>query len=304
MSVQAAYLGVILIWSTTPLAIQWSGQEVGFLFGVTARMAIGVTVAVLLLLVLRLQLPRDRRALQTYLASGLGIFGAMFCVYWAAQFIPSGWISVLFGLAPIVTSLLARRFLGEQPMTLVRFAGLLLAVGGLSWIFLGGSELAPGAGYGVAGVLASVLLYSASSVAVKRIGAPVPAMAVTTGGLLVASPLFLLAYLLSGGSIPQAVSPRTGLAIVYLGLVGSVAGFLMYYYVLKHVEATKVALLTLVTPVLALLLGNLLNDEPLTGTVLAGTAAILTGLLLFQLGADISGRLRRLLPARQGSPPG
>ena len=44
MSVPAAYIGIILIWSTTPLAIQWSGTEVGYLFGITSRMSLGVIV--------------------------------------------------------------------------------------------------------------------------------------------------------------------------------------------------------------------------------------------------------------------
>ena len=42
MSVPAAYLGVIIIWSTTPLAIKWSGDDVGFQFGVAARMLVGL----------------------------------------------------------------------------------------------------------------------------------------------------------------------------------------------------------------------------------------------------------------------
>lgn len=38
MSVSAAYLGVILIWITTPLAINWCAAGSHFLFAVTARM--------------------------------------------------------------------------------------------------------------------------------------------------------------------------------------------------------------------------------------------------------------------------
>lgn len=44
MSVPAAYLAVILIWSTTPLAVKWSGEGPGFLFGALGRMALGVLV--------------------------------------------------------------------------------------------------------------------------------------------------------------------------------------------------------------------------------------------------------------------
>jgi drug/metabolite transporter (DMT)-like permease len=80
------------------------------------------------------------------------------------------------------------------------------------------------------------------------------------------------------------VPPRALLAIVYLGMIGSVLGFALYYYVLRHVEATRVALITLITPVLALLLGNLLNGEVLQFETVLGTAAILGGLLLFEYG--------------------
>ena len=44
MSVPAAFLAVVLIWSTTPLAIQWSSEGGGFLFGVASRMLLGVLV--------------------------------------------------------------------------------------------------------------------------------------------------------------------------------------------------------------------------------------------------------------------
>ena len=42
MRLFAAFFSVILLWSTTPLAIKWSGEGPGFLFGVTGRMVIGL----------------------------------------------------------------------------------------------------------------------------------------------------------------------------------------------------------------------------------------------------------------------
>lgn len=292
MTVPAAFIGVILIWSTTPLAIKWSGEEAGFLFGVTTRMLIGAALCVLLAAALRIPLPLYPRARHTYLAAGLGIFLAMSAVYWGAQFIPSGWVAVVFGLAPIVTGVIAYRWLAE-PFTFGRLGGMLLGLLGLTVVFLGSQRAGPQASLGVVGVLLSVVAHSASSVAVKRIGAPVPAFAVTTGGLLVAVPLFLLSYLLSGKPLPATVSPRTGWSIVYLGLLGSVVGFALYYYVLKHVEATRVALLTLVTPLLALAVGYALNDESVPPELGTGTAIILSGLLLFEFGDRALARLTR-----------
>ncbi|MDY6979273.1 MAG: EamA family transporter, partial [Pseudomonadota bacterium] len=75
MSVPTAYIGVVLIWSTTPLAIKWSGEGAGFLFGVAARMWLGALVCVVLLTLLSRGLPREPAALKSYLAGGIGVFG-------------------------------------------------------------------------------------------------------------------------------------------------------------------------------------------------------------------------------------
>ena len=284
MSIPAAFVAVILIWSTTPLAIQWSGQGGGFLFGVTARMVTGALLCGLVMLVLRVALPLHRDALRTYLAAGLGIFGAMICVYWGAQFIPSGWISVLFGLTPMVTGAFALWWLEEEGFTPFRLLGLVLGLLGLLVMFGSGASLGGQALYGAAAVLASVVLHSLSAVWVKRVGANLPAMAVTGGGLLAAAPAYLACWWLFDGHLPQDLSLRTLGAIGYLALFGSVLGFMLYYYLLRHVEAGKTALATLVTPVLALLLGALLNGEALGWPVWLGTGLVLAGLASHQWG--------------------
>ena len=284
MSVPIAYIGVILIWSTTPLAIQWSGDGVGYLFGITSRMILGVLVGLMVAGLFSVRLPWHAEARRTYLAAGLGLFFAMTSVYWSSQFIPSGWMSVLFGLAPIVTGLFATFLLSEQALNSARLAGMLLGLAGLVSMLLGSQQLGPQAAWGIAGMVFSVTAYSASAVAVKRIGADIPALATTIGGLMVTVPLLVSVYLLTGEPLPAVVPHRALLSIIYLGMIGSVLGFALYYYVLRHVEATRVALITLITPVLALMLGHLLNDEALQIEAMLGTAAILSGLLLFEYG--------------------
>lgn len=171
MSVPVAYIGIILIWSTTPLVIQWSGDGVGYLFGITSRMILGVVV-------------------------GLGLFFAMTSVYWSSQFIPSGWISVLFGLAPVVTGLIATVWLTEQTLNAARIVGMLLGLAGLAIMSLGSQQPGPQATWGIPGMVFSVIAYTVSAVAVKRIGADIPALATTIGGLMVTIPLLVFVYLL------------------------------------------------------------------------------------------------------------
>ncbi|MCU7935213.1 MAG: DMT family transporter [Candidatus Thiodiazotropha sp. (ex Dulcina madagascariensis)] len=284
MSVPAAYLGIVLIWGTTPLAIKWSGEGVGYLFGVTGRMVIGVALALLVLRLIGLRLAWHKQARRTYLAAGLGIFIAMTSVYWSSQFIPSGWISVMFGLSPIVTGLMARVWLQEQGLDLQRLLAVLVALAGLATIFTVGAHLGVNFVLGLGGVLISVTTHSASAVWVKRIDAQLHGLVVATGGLMVAVPLFLLSWFLQGESWPVVIDRRALSAIIYLAIVGSVLGFALYFYVLRYVETTKVALITLVTPVIALLAGQWLNAEQVDGRVWAGTLLIMLGLLGFELG--------------------
>jgi len=104
MSIPAAYIGIILIWSTTPLAIKWSGESAGFLAGVSLRMFISVLVCAVIMSFMSRRLQWHRQALKVYFVASIGIFGSMMSVYWGAQFVESGLIAVIFGLTPIVKS--------------------------------------------------------------------------------------------------------------------------------------------------------------------------------------------------------
>jgi len=283
MSVPAAYVGVIMIWATTPLAIKWSGESVGFLFGVSARMLIGLAVISLLMLVLRRPLSWNRQALRAYVGVAMAIYGAMSLVYWGAQYIPSGLISVMFGLSPIITGLIAGAWLGKRVFTRYRTIGMLLGLMGLVLIFGVDFNGSIEGLFGLIVVVLAVLLHAFSVVWVKKIDAQVSALELTTGGLFVANILFVLTWVISGATLPEEVPNRTLWSIVYLGVFGSVLGFVLFYYALKRLQAITMALLTLITPVLALMLGKVLNNETIGLVAYMGSGMILLGLVLYQI---------------------
>jgi drug/metabolite transporter (DMT)-like permease len=280
MRIKLSYIIIILLWATTPLAIKWSGEGPGFLFGVTARMAIGTVCVLIVLTLIRQRLPLHRKARLTYLAVALQIYGSMLPVYWAAQFIPSGWISVIFGLTPLMTALLAAIFLGERSLTLGKLLAYGLGVSGLVIMFGSALQLGYEAVLGIGGVLISVFLQSASSVWIKRVAAKLPALSQVTGGLLLALPAYLLTWGIADGHWPTLLTPTSLAAIIYLGVIATTLGFVLYYYLLTHLPATQVALITLVSPLLALMLGHSINHEPLTMKVITGTLLILSALIM------------------------
>jgi len=296
MSVPAAYAGLIIIWSTTPLAIKWSSAGPGFLFGVMGRMVLGVLLCLLILKILKIRLPMQPNARRVYLFGGLSLYSAMLTVYWSIQYIPSGLVSVIFGLSPILTSVLASWWLQESRLTIVKVIGIALGISGLALVFQSGLHVSQQSIYGIIGVLFAVCVHSVSSVWIKSVGQGMSAAIITTGELLVAVPLFIITWWVFDGSMPKEMPVRAGLAILYLGTIGSVIGFMLYFYILKKMQVATVTLIMLVTPVAALFLGHWIDHEPIHNIVWIGTGLILSGMLLHQTPGEI---FTRKIPKKQ-----
>jgi drug/metabolite transporter (DMT)-like permease len=278
MRIYLAYLSIVLLWATTPLAIKWSVKDFSFLFSVTLRMAIGLACILMILALSRQRLPWHSKARQTYLAVSVQIYASMLVIYWAAQFIPSGWISVIFGLLPLMTALLSAIWLREKNLTLGKLLAYTLGIGGL-WILFGSAlQMGREAALGIIGALTSTLLHAASSVWIKRINAEIPALAQVSGGLLLSMPLYLATWAIFDGQWPSEIPPLALTSTVYLGVIATTLGFVLYYYLLLHQSANKVALVTLASPVIALFLGHAVNQEPLTLKIATGTALIISAL--------------------------
>lgn len=276
-----AYISVIILWATTPLAIKWSGDGPGFIFGAASRMVIGTAWMLLLLLLKRKRLPSHRKAKQTYLAVAVQIYGAMMAVYWGAQFVPSGWISVIFGLSPFLSALFSALWLKERSLSFGKIFSYLLGLSGLAIMFSSAFQLNINAVYGIIGILTAVSLQTASAVWVKRIQAKLPAFVQVTGGLLFALPAYLLTWLLvENAQWPQQLSMISIASIVYLGSIATTIGFVLYYYVLIHLSATTVGMMPMISPILALYLGYSINHEPFTLKIAIGTTLILSALLM------------------------
>ena len=107
-------------------------------------------------------------------------------------------------------------------------------------------------------------------------------MQVTVGGLLVAIPFFVLMVYLVEPQIIVQFSKKEIASILYLGMIGTGVGFTIYYYLLKKIPASKVALITLITPVLSLLLGSVVNNEPILHEIWLGAACVFIGLLIYE----------------------
>ena len=277
-----AYLTVILIWSGTPLAIQLSQQGLDFYTALVLRMWLAALLSLPVLWLLRQPLALHKAALTSYLAGSVGVYGAMLSVYWGSLFIPSGLISVMYGLSPMLSGAIAYFWLKERELTPVRLMALLLALAGLALVVSARTAIDGDAWRGIVGTLLSVFFFVWSAVWVKKTNAGLHPMVQTSGTLWFSSLLYLITLPIFGIHIPDDWSLTSQLGLSYLVVLGSIVGFMLYFYILKYLSAARVTLITLIAPVLALTWGNMLNDESFQLVALKGAALLLVGLGLYQ----------------------
>lgn len=283
MPIYLVFLSVVAIWSTTPLAIQWSTLGSSFTFGVASRMMIGLGICLLLLWIKQQKLNTSRIAISNYIYAGFGVFITMSLVYYASKSVPSGIISVVFGLTPIITGVFALLLLKESFFKFHKITGLLLGIAGLVTIFGHTFNIGVEMALGLLSVTFAMAFQSFISVKLKQINASISALETTTGALIVSVPLFIISWLLTENTIP-IITLKAALSISYLAIFGSVIGFISYYYLIRHTSVRIVGIVPLITPVFALLLGSALNYETLTNTQLSGIILVLIGLGYYEYG--------------------
>ena len=294
MRVTVAYLAVLLIWSTTPLAIVWSSETIDPTMAVLLRMLIAVILGYFIILISKIELPWHKQAVKLYAFSALGIFGGMSFSYLAAGYLSSGILSLSFGLAPVFSAVLARRILAEPKISIVRKLSMLLSLVGLALVCSDKFSFEGNSIYGLVFILTAVFLFSLSGVLVKSISLAIHPLSTTVGALIVSLPLFIINWLLLDGSIETSDwQMRSIWSTIYLGIFGSLIGFFAYFFVLQKLTPSTVALITLVTPVIALYLGSVLNNEVISNKILLGAFLIILGLAIYHWGELLMKRLRR-----------
>ncbi|MDP7592324.1 MAG: DMT family transporter [Litorilituus sp.] len=288
MQVSIAYLAVLLIWSTTPLGIVWSSESISPSMAVLLRMVIALILGGAIIFIKRISLPWHKQAIRLYSYSALGVFGGMTFSYLAAQYISSGVLSLTFGLAPVLSAIFAQRILAEPTISTLRKLAMLLSFSGLAIVCSDNFSLQANSYLGLLYVLIAVSLFSLSGVLVKSISLVIHPMATTVGALSIATPLFFITWLLLDGSLPvEQWQLRSIWATLYLGVFGSLIGFFAYFYVLQKLSASTVALITLITPVVALTLGTVFNDEMLNNKIIFGAFLVIAGLAFYYWGEQL-----------------
>ena len=299
MKVASVYLSVVLIWSTTPLFIKLSVDSLDYIQASALRMWLSLVLCFVMMRLLSVPFRLTRAAMYRYFVGATAVSGAMLCVYWSAQSLPSGLVAVVWGLSPLVVSLYSILLIPQTRLSVLQMLCMVLAVFGLYYIFAQGVAIGAHLVMALLVLLLGVNFHSVSSVLLQRVRIFKPEhnmhpLEQTTGALLLSAPVYGLMWLVLSGPLPDEISDTSIMAILYLATLGSVAGFIGYYYLLNKMSASSVALITIITPVLALMLGAYVAQEALHSRTWIGAGFILLALTLYHYRA-IRGVVKRLV---------
>ena len=247
------------------------------------------TIATIVLLIITLRsykklptVPRDQW-LPLLLLGLSGVFAYNLFFFRGLQLIEAGRAAVIIANNPIVIAIFAALLFGEK-LNLLKIVGIILSVIGAIVVITQGHPamiLHSGIGKGelyIFGCVVSWVIYSlVGRVAMRSLS---PLTAVTYSALIGALLLFPAACL--EGMLTQITdySRTAWLSLLYLGLCGTVLGFVWYYQGIQRIGSTRAGQFINFVPICAIFLSAWLLDEPLTASLLGGVLLVSSGVYL------------------------
>ncbi len=281
-AVYTLYAALVLIWSSTWVAIKIGLEDCPSLLGAGVRFALAGVLLLGISLARGSSLRTDGR-----LAVLLGLLPFAFSyglVYWGEQHIPSGLAAVLFGILPLYTAFLAGVMLPQEPLRPRLVAGVLVALAGLALAFAESLELGTDdlAWAGALALVAAPLGPAIGNVAQKLRARKLDAL-VLNGWAMAGAGLLLLAVSGLAEDWGQAEwGPKALGSIAYLAIFGSAVAFVSLTVLLRHLTAQAMSFMAMLLPFGALLFGAAVYSEPLTARAAGGALLVAVGLMVAQ----------------------
>ncbi|MEJ5961057.1 DMT family transporter [Pedobacter immunditicola] len=279
-----ALMGVAIIWGTTYLGIRIAVETIPPWFVTAIRQSIA-SLILLAVLVSRGELkylgwPHLRRQI---ILSFLMIVISNGLTTVAEQTIPSGLTSLLISLVPLVVFLGSVVFKLQKP-SFKGFAGVLLGFLGVAFLFRQGlgDLLDPDYKTGIMFLSLAILGWATGTIYIKKNVQQTENIFLDLFYQFVFSAViqWLFAFLFSSDTAVDSWSLNSFLAIVYLGVFGSVVGFFCFHYALKKVSAVKTSILSYFNTIIAIFLGWLILDEVITKDIIIATVLIISGIVI------------------------
>jgi drug/metabolite transporter (DMT)-like permease len=276
------FILLAVIWSSSFLWIKIAVQEMAPILLVALRTLFGALFGILVILITRTSLPRQRSVWVALAVLGLTNIAIPYGLEtFAEKSIDSAMASILNATVPLFTFLIASLFLHDERLTPARILAVLVGFGGV--IVLLNKDLQPGVRNSILGQAAALLaavFYAGSMIYARLTTDRVPGLVRGITPLISASVIMWSGASLFESPIHLPVLPIHWLAILWLGVLCSGVGFILWYYLLQEIGPTRASLVTYTLPLGGVLLGVIFLKEPLSWNLALGGLLILLSVVI------------------------
>ena len=281
-------IALALVWAGTFFFAAIAVVEIPPLTIAFLRVSGAALVLLLALYLMGILMPREGSVWAAFF--GMGLFNNAIpfsLIFWAQTELTSGVASILNATMPVFTVIAAHLLTKDEKMTKMRFLGVVL--GFLGILVLIGSPIS-GSIWAHLAILAAGISYALASIFGKRFAQMGVKPMATATGQVICSAIILLPFALILERPWTNASPSFHViqAMIAMISLSTAFAYFLYFRILSTAGATNVALVTLLIPPFAVLLGILFLNETLTLQQITGMFIITAGLV------SIDGRVARL----------
>jgi drug/metabolite transporter (DMT)-like permease len=279
LRIYSGFLVICLFWGSSWAAVKLGLETIPTFLSLGMRFFVASGILGLIITVRRISVPTDKMFWKLVLILCSTSFTIPFVlIYWGQIQVNSGIASVLFATFPLWVAIFSHFFLPDERMTSQRIIGMILGFIGVVIIFNNGfSELSNTALLGMLAIIIGATIQAFGLVALRRYGKNLHPV------ILNFWPMLLSAVILSAVSIctedysTVVFDIKAIGSLVYLSVFCTVITFVIYYWLVKHVEAVVLSLSAFITPVIAVFIGVIIMEEGFTSTAYIGSTIVLIG---------------------------
>ena len=188
--------------------------------------------------------------------------------------------ALLANLLPFFILFLAHFFIPGDRITRRKFLGILLGFAGVVFMFLEKTGASAGFRTGDLIILLAVIIWSSSTIYLKRIISTFFPFQVVLYSTLFSVPIFFLEALLWDGTMVTRLDVPVVGSLLYQSLITASFGFVAWNTLLQKYGAVSLHSFVFIMPIAGVTMGGLVLGEPITVKILSALAFIVSGILV------------------------
>ena len=277
------FISVCLIWGSTWIAIKIGVKDLPPMFSASIRLFLASAILFVIIQFKKIKLNWTKEYRKLYLVVALTAFTIPFALlYWGSKYVPSGLTSLLFAFFPFAVLIISFIMLKSEKITSAKIFGILLGFSGLYVIFSTDINFAntnSNTIYGMIAIIISAILNAYNIVYIKKFGNEVSQFVLSFVPMLYSAVFLLIGSFIFEQKSQIIFTQSAIVSIIYLAILGSVIGFVTYYWLLKHLQTAILSFTAFITPIIAIILGHFILDEKISSNLFIGIFCVLVGII-------------------------